>query len=87
MKKLASIMCDGGDERKNFRRNIYMHKGRLICDSHDITPMPEKYPRTQAGTNQALDDIEAMYSAGCWELEFHEFTNSHTINSRERRKG
>lgn len=74
MKKLASILCDGGEDRKDYRRNIYLIKGRLICDKNDITPMPGKYPRTQAGTNQALDDIEAMYSAGVWELEFHEFT-------------
>lgn len=72
MKKLASILCDGG-EKKAFRRNIYLYKGRLICDKNDITPMPGKYPRTQEGTNNALSDIEAMYSAGDWELEFNEY--------------
>ena len=70
MKKLASILCDGGETRRDFRRNIYMHKGRLICDSNDITPMPGKYLRTQAGTDRAIGDIEAMYSAGCWDLEW-----------------
>jgi hypothetical protein len=75
MKKLASILCDGGGDRNDYRRNIYLHKGRLICDKNDITPMPGRYPRTQAGTNQALDDIEAMYSSGVWELEFHEYTS------------
>lgn len=74
MKKLASILCDGGEDRKDYRRNIYLINGRLICDKNDITPMPKRYPRTQAGTNQALDDIEAMYSEGAWELEFHEYT-------------
>ena len=72
MKKLASILCDGG-EKKDFRRNIYLHNGRLICDKNDITPMSGKYPRTQEGINKALDDIEAMYSAGVWELKFNEY--------------
>jgi hypothetical protein len=71
MKNLASILCDGG-EKKDFRRNIYLRNGRLICDKTDITPMPDKYQRTQEGTNKALDDIAAMYSAGVWELEFNE---------------
>ena len=72
MKKLASILWDR-KEKKDFRRNIYLHNGRLICDKNDITPMSGKYPRTQAGTNKALDDIAAMYSAGVWQLKFNEY--------------
>jgi hypothetical protein len=70
MKKLASILCDGGENRNDFRRNIYLHKGRMICDGNDITPFSGKYPRGQAGHDAACRDIEAMYSAGLWELDF-----------------
>ena len=75
MKNLASILCDGG-EKKDYRRNIYLIKGRMICDKNDITPQSDNYPRGEEGINQALNDIEAMYSAGCWELEFNTFSTT-----------
>ena len=68
MKKLASILCNNGG--KEYRRNIYMNKGRLVCDGNDITPFPGKYPRGKAGHEAACLDIEAMYKGEEWKLEW-----------------
>uniref|UniRef100_A0A6M3J673 Uncharacterized protein n=1 Tax=viral metagenome TaxID=1070528 RepID=A0A6M3J673_9ZZZZ len=69
MKKLASILCDGGEHRNDFRRNICLKGGRLICDKNDITPFSGRYPRGQAGYDAACRDIEAMYGQGPWDLQ------------------
>lgn len=47
MRKIGSILCDGG-ERKDYRRNIYLVEGRLFCDGNDIPPSQQdirKYKR------------------------------------------
>ncbi len=69
MRKIASILCDGGETRKDFRRNIYLANGRLICDGNDITPGVGRYLRGAAGREQAIADVVAMYQGGPWELE------------------
>lgn len=74
MKKIGSILCDGG-EKKDYRRNIYLIKGRLICDGADITPRcggnyrggRNKVSR-MAGIRDAIRDVEAMYGNSVWEL-------------------
>ena len=74
MEKLGSILCDGG-EKKDYRRNIYLIKGRLVCDGHDITPHASKYRSGRnkvsraAGISDAVRDVKAMYSSSVWELE------------------
>ena len=69
MKKLGSILCDGG-EKKDYRRNIYLIKGRLICDGNDITPFSGKYRGGRAaGIEDAVRDVEALYRCSVWELE------------------
>lgn len=72
MKKIASILCDGGGSKKGYRRNIYLHCGRLICDGEDITPHADSYsyPRGEKGYKMAEEDIAAMYALACWELEW-----------------
>lgn len=68
MKKLASIECNDGKRR--YRRNIYLYRGRIICDGDDITPMSGRYERGQAGRDRAAADIEAMYAGDAWRLEW-----------------
>ena len=63
--KIASILCDGG-EKKDYRRNIYLSEGRLLCDGNDITQDPDGYGKGRA---RAERDVIAMYSGSVWDLE------------------
>jgi len=58
-------MCDGGD-KADYRRNIYLHKGRLICDGHDITPRADNYKR--GDLDSVVEDVHAMYDGLYWGL-------------------
>ncbi len=75
MKKIGSILCDGG--KKDYRRNIYLVSGRLVCDGHDITPHTHKYRGGRnkvsraAGISDAVKDVIAMYGTSTWKLVLH----------------
>ena len=65
-KKLASILCDGGEgddgeTLEDYRCDIVLIEGRLICEGNDITPREGRYPNNETGVEQAINDIEAMY--------------------------
>mgnify|MGYP001574128007 CR=1 FL=1 len=69
--KIGSILCAGGNGRKEYRRNIYLTKGRMYCEGNDITPQNQdyRYAHTAAGRQQAEADIYAMYGGEFWGLE------------------
>lgn len=64
MKKIGSILCCGGGERKDYRRNIYLISGRLVCDGNDITPRVGIYTDIE----EAREDVRKMYDCNVWAL-------------------
>ena len=64
MKKLCSILCCG-EALKDYRADIYLSRGRLICDGKDITAKSGVYKNEDA----AIKDIISMYSSPIWGLK------------------
>lgn len=77
MQKIGSILCDGG-EGADYRRNIYLKSGRLICDGNDITPRKDRYRGGRnnvsraEGIRDAVRDVTTMYACSVWGLNLCE---------------
>mgnify|MGYP001587930564 CR=1 FL=1 len=74
MRKLGSILCQGEGKKKDYRRNIYLVGGRLICNGNDITPHADKYRGGRnkvsraVGIEDATRDVVCIYGNSIWAL-------------------